>query len=50
MFAKLSLSYYLQVKIRICPDFKWLACRILDPIQNMEHLQPNLFSSIQKPD
>ena len=27
----------------ICPDFKWLSFRISDPIQNPDHLQPNLF-------
>ena len=34
----------------ICPDFKWLGFRISDPIQNLDHLQPNLFWTIQNPD
>ena len=34
----------------ICPDFKWLCFRISDPIQNSDHLQPNLFWTIQNPD
>ena len=33
----------------ICPDFKWLAFRFSDPIQNWDHLQPNLFLTIQNP-
>ena len=34
----------------ICPDFKWMGFRISDPIQNLDHLQPNLFLTIQNPD
>ena len=34
----------------ICLDFKWLGFRISDSIQNPDHLQPNLFSTIQNPD
>ena len=34
----------------ICPDFEWLGFQISDPIQNPEHLQPNIFSTIQNPD
>ena len=34
----------------ICPNFKWLGFRILDAIQNLDHLQPNLFLTIQNPD
>ena len=38
--------------VAICPDSKWLGFRILGPIQNPDHLQPNLnlFSTIQNPD
>ena len=28
----------------ICPDFKWLGFQISDPIQNLDHLQPNIHS------
>ena len=31
----------------ICPDFKWFDFQILDPIQNPDHLQPDLFLTIQ---
>ena len=31
----------------ICLDFKWLGFWILDHIQNPDHLQPKLFSTIQ---
>ena len=34
----------------ICTDFKWLGFQISDPIQNPDHLQPNLFSVIQNQD
>ena len=34
----------------ICPDFKWSGFQISDPIQNLDHLQPNLFLTIQSPD
>ena len=34
----------------IWPDFKWLDFWISDPNQNPDHLQPNLFSTIQNPD
>ena len=34
----------------ICPDFKWLGFRISDPIPDLDHLQPNLFSTIQNSD
>ena len=30
----------------ICPDFKWLGCRISDPIENPDNLQHNLFLAI----
>ena len=32
----------------ICLDFKWLGFWISDPIQNQDHLQPNLFLTIPK--
>ena len=31
-------------------DFKWLGFQISDPIQNLDHLQPNLFLNIQNLD
>ena len=31
----------------ICPDFKWLGFQISDPIWNPDHLQTNLFLTIQ---
>ena len=34
----------------ICPDFKCLGFQISDPIQNPDHLQANLFSTIWNPD
>ena len=34
----------------IYPNFKWLGFRISDHIQNPDHLQPNLFLTIQNPD
>ena len=36
----------------ICPDLEWRASgfRISDSIQNLDHLQPNLFLTIQDPD
>ena len=34
----------------ICPDFKWLGFQILNLIQNPDHLQTNLFWTIQNPD
>ena len=36
--------------VAICPDFKWLDFQISDPIQNPDHLQTNLFWTIQNPD
>ena len=32
----------------ICPYFKWLGFQISDPIQKLDHLQPNLFLANQK--
>ena len=32
--------------VAICPHVEWLGFRILDPIQNTDILQPNLFSTI----
>ena len=32
------------------PDFKWLSFPIPDLIRNLDHLQPNLFSTIQNQD
>ena len=32
----------------ICADFKWSGIRLSNPIQNWEHLQINLFVTIQK--
>ena len=34
----------------IYPDFKWLGFQISDPILNLDHLQTNLFLTIQNPD
>ena len=34
----------------ICTDLKLLGFRILDPIQNPDHLQHNLFRTFRKPD
>ena len=34
----------------ICSDFKWSGFRILDSIQNPEHLKTNLFLSIRYQD
>ena len=34
----------------ICLDLKWLGFLILDPIQNLDHLQHNLFLTILNPD
>ena len=34
----------------ICLDFKWLGFRISYPIRNPDHLQPNLFWTIQNTD
>ena len=34
----------------ICPDFKCLGFQISDPIWNPDHLQPNVFWTIQNPD
>ena len=34
----------------LCPDFKLLGFRISDHIQNPDHLQPNLFGTIQNLD
>ena len=34
----------------ICPDFKWFGFRILDTIRNPDHLQSNLFLTIQNQD
>ena len=36
--------------VAICPDFKWLGFRISDLSPNPDHLQPNLFMTIQNPD
>ena len=33
----------------ICLDFIRLGFQISDPIRNQDHLQPNLFSTIQNP-
>ena len=33
-----------------CTDFKWLGFQISDPIQNPDHLKPNLFLTIQNQD
>ena len=34
----------------ICLDLKWMGFQISDPIQNPDHLPPNLFSTIQNSD
>ena len=34
----------------ICQDLNWLGFRISDPIQILDHLQPNLFSTIWNSD
>ena len=36
--------------VATCLDFKWLGFQISDPIRNSDHLQPNLFLTIQNPD
>ena len=36
--------------VAICPGFKCLGFLISDPIPNSDHLQPNLFLTIQNPD
>ena len=36
--------------VAICPNFKWLGFQISDPIQNLDHLQPNLFLTVRNPD
>ena len=45
--AQLLTSFYfkmiLEKMVPICPDFKCLGLWILDPIWNLDHLQPNLF-------
>ena len=40
----------LEKMAAICPYFKWLDFHISDPIQNLDHLQTKLFSTIQNPD
>ena len=34
----------------ISPDFKWLGLQISDPIWNQDHLQTNLFLTVQNPE
>ena len=36
--------------VAIFPDYKWLGFRISDPIESSDHLQPNLFWTIQNSD
>ena len=36
--------------VPICLDFKQSGFQISDPIQNLDHLQTNLFSTIQNQD
>ena len=33
----------------MCPDLKWFSFQIADTISNLDHLQPNLFSTIWNP-
>ena len=33
----------------MCPDLKWFSFQIADTISNLDHLQPNLFSTILNP-
>ena len=35
--------------VAICPGFNWLGLPISDAIRNPDHLQPNLFLTIQNP-
>ena len=36
--------------VAIYTDFKWLDFQISDPSQNLDHLQTNLFLTVQNPD
>ena len=36
--------------VAICLDYKWLGLQISDPIQNPDHLKPNLFLRIWNTD
>ena len=44
LFVRISNSF--DKMAAICPELKWLGIRISDPIQNLDHLQPNLFLTI----
>ena len=47
------LSGFQMVLVKMAPissDFKWEGFHILDPIQNSDYLQPNLFLTVQNPD
>ena len=48
--AAVALFQSLAEMASICRDFKWLGFRFSDLIQNPDHLQPNLFLTIQNPD
>ena len=48
IFAPISKAFVKMVAN--CPDFKWLDFWISDSIHNPNHLQTNLFLTIQNPD
>ena len=43
-----GFQMYFDKIATICPDFKWFGFQISDPIWNLDHLQPNLYSTIRK--
>ena len=45
-----SFGPYHSKSGHFCPDFKQLGFQILDPFQNLDHLQTNFFLTIQNSD
>ena len=50
VFVQISNVFFYYKMLAICSDFNCLGFQISDPIQNPDHLQPNLFSTILNPD
>ena len=48
IFVRISNGF--DTMVAISPDFKWLGFRFSDPIPSPNHLQPNLFLTVQKAD
>ena len=46
----LNFKWFFVKMVAICTNLAWLGFQISDPIQNPDHLQPNLILTIKNPD